>query len=145
MKHGVVSPAVLKKECNIIAQALGDGELGHFLWEICSIESDCGLKGNRFGGVCNISFEMYKLMLGHNRIFKIAETIQEAFGINMHKVQYQQLHMSPNLSLIFAAAWFRCYYERIPKEPAERALIFSQYWRPIDVIEYFSQAAICQK
>lgn len=142
MKHGVSSPAVLKEECRLVGQAFKDDQLGHFLWEIVSLESESGLVMNQYGGVCNISFELFKLMKAHHCFDQDAELIYEEFGVNLPFIQYQQLHMSPNLSLIFAAVWLRCYYKTIPAHPVERAYIFSQYWRYIEVPEYLARANV---
>ena len=67
-------------------------------------------------------------MIKHSQFYRYEKRILEETGINIRFIQFQQLVMSPELSLIFAGAWFMANVESIPKNDIKRNQIMARYW-----------------
>lgn len=143
MRHGVTTGEDLRHTCDVIAKTLNDTHLSKLLGEVCAIETKSGRSRSSIvggAGVCGISYEHYKLMLGHHKIFEHHEAFEKAFGIRMRASQYSYFAYNPTASLIFAAAWFHCYVDKTPQDAKARAKLFNRFWRTIDVNRYLSIA-----
>lgn len=144
MKHGVTTIQSLHGVCQDIGQSFQDEALGDLLWEICHLETKGGLVSSRTNGgdgVCGINMTRYSMMINHHKIYDSANSVFERFGFRMRQARFGYFAYNPTLSLIFVAAWFRCYVDTIPKSPAQRAALVNRYWSSVTEARYLKLIA----
>ncbi|CAH6983668.1 conserved hypothetical protein [Vibrio chagasii] len=127
--YGSLSPDNLNQQCALVGRKVFNSrQLSKLLWELVLQESKAGQAKSENGGVCSISYAHYQQMIKHSQFYRYEKRILEETGINIRFIQFQQLVMSPELSLIFAGAWFMANVESIPKNDIKRNQIMARYW-----------------
>ncbi|MBJ2148234.1 hypothetical protein JC606_17900 [Vibrio sp. IB15] len=145
MVHGALSPLHLKDACFLVGQVFGVPNLGHLLFEITLIESKAGQKKSRYGGVCSVSHYQFKLMQNHHRFYAHRKQILSALGMDLKSIKFEHLANNPTLSLIVTGAWILANVYKVPNERADRAHLFSKWWRSLDIVEYMRLTYFCSE
>ncbi|NGZ17987.1 hypothetical protein G6Z94_11620 [Vibrio aestuarianus] len=127
--HGSLSPDILKQQCYAVGRnVFGSKTLGHLLWALVLTQSNAGQSRSQHGGVCSISHCLWSQMQKHHQFNRYNKRIKQHTGLLLNRIQFQQLAVSPELSLIVAAAWFMANTEKVPQCRNKRAQLISRFW-----------------
>lgn len=127
--YGSLSPENLKEQCFLVGRKVFKSRpLGRILWSLVLQESKAGTAKSENGGVCSISHAHYSQMIKHSRFYQYEKRILAETGMNIRFISYDKLSTCPELSLIFAAAWFMANASHIPKDESQQAQLLSRYW-----------------
>lgn len=127
--NGSLSPDILKQQCYVVGKnVFGSKSLGRLLWALVLMQSNAGQSKSPHGGVCSISYSMWTQMQRHHQFGRFAKRIQQETGLVLNRIQFQHLSMSPELSLIVAAAWIMANTAVVPRCEIKQARIISRYW-----------------
>ncbi|MFL7036480.1 hypothetical protein BCS71_25705 [Vibrio lentus] len=127
--HGSLSPDNLKEQCYLVGRKVFNSRhLGRLLWSLVLQESKAGTEKSENGGVCSISHAHYEQMIKHSQFYRYEKRIITETGLNIRFISFDKLATCPELSLIFAAAWFMANASRIPKDEAQQTQLLSRYW-----------------
>lgn len=127
--HGSLSPEILKQQCHAVGRnVFGSKSLGRLLWSLVLMQSNAGQSHSQHGGVCSISYNLWTQMQKHHQFNRFDKRIKKETGLKLNRIQFQQLAVSPELSLIVAAAWFMANVEAVSQCPTKRAQLISRFW-----------------
>ena len=127
--HGSLSPEILKQQCYAVGRnVFGSRALGHLLWALVLMQSNAGQSRSQHGGICSISHGLWSQMQKHHRFNRFEKRITKETGLKLNRIQFQQLAVSPELSLIVAAAWFMANVRDVPRCPNRQAQLISRFW-----------------
>lgn len=127
--YGSLSPDNLKQQCYLVGRnVFGSRQLARLLWSLVLQQSKAGTAASEHGGVCSISFAHYQQMIKHSQFYRLEKTILAETGLNIRFISFDKLAMCPELSLIFAAAWFLANCDQIPRDQDKREKLLSRYW-----------------
>ncbi|MCG9785405.1 hypothetical protein L1D52_24150 [Vibrio brasiliensis] len=127
--NGSLSPDILKQQCHVVGKnVFGSKALGRLLWSLVLRESQAGQSRSEHGGVCSISYTHWTQMQRHHQFKRFSKQILKATGLQLDRIQFQHLAISPELSLIVSGAWFMANTQIVPNCPDKQAKLISRYW-----------------
>lgn len=127
--HGSLSPDILKQQCYLVGRnVFGSKSLGGLLWLLVLAQSNAGQSRSQHGGVCSISYSLWSQMQKHHRFNYFDKRIKQETGLMLNRIQFQQLAVSPELSLIVSAAWFMANVKDAPRCPNKQSQLISRFW-----------------
>lgn len=127
--NGSLSPDILKQQCYAVGRnVFGSRALGQLLWALVLKESNAGQTRSAHGGVCSISYLLWTQMQRHHQFKRFSKRVYAQTGLQLERIQFQQLAVSPELSLIVAAAWFMANVTTVPRCSDKQARLISRYW-----------------